>query len=252
MILLLATSLTAFLLPTPTHGMHPHPPAWVTAPPNGGGTCDGALDCNARECYSCSCSNSKCKCGGGFSGPHCEQAFCVNRTVGCNGHGNCQQTLYNTTCACDKYYSGDHCQIKECSLDCKHGGLPNKACDTCVGCKGAWTGTLCDKWDSTVPHDRLMAELLEITNASKKMLQDQQPFHPICAEGHECVGWGVDGTTGKPTPFPIVHLSYDPSRTDKKYHGLSEPLEVQSNHVVNPVWGSVDGTTWRTPKATSS
>ena len=94
-----------------------------------------------------------------------------------------------------------------------------------------------------MPHDRLMAELLEITNASKKMLQDQQPFHPICAEGHECVGWGVDGTTGKPTPFPIVHLSYDPSRTDKKYHGLSEPLEVQSNHVVNPVWGSVDGTT---------
>lgn len=50
-------------------------------------------------------------------------------------------------------------------------------------------------------------------------------------------------------PVPISRLptntvcADDPTRTDKKYNGLSEPLEVQSHHVVNPVWASVDGTT---------
>ena len=72
------------------------------------------------------------------------------------------------------------------------------------------------------------------------MLEDQQQFHPICAEGHECVGWGID-MFGKPTAFPVVHLSYDPSRSDKKFNGLSEPLEVVANHVANPVWSYVDG-----------
>lgn len=47
--------------------------------------------------------------------------------------------------------------------------------------------------------------------------------------------------SGRPTPFPIVHLSYDPSRSDKKFNGLTEPVEVVANHVVNPVWASVDG-----------
>ena len=207
---------------------------------NGGGTCRGALQCNAEACYDCSCVSGVCSCGAGWLGNHCETPFCSNRTSGCSGHGECRQSLHNVTCTCDTYYSGDHCQIKECSLDCKHGGFPNLACDKCQGCKGAWTGTLCDQWDSTVPQSRLMSQLFQISNASKKMLEDQQQFHPICAEGHECVGWGID-MFGKPTAFPVVHLTYDPSRTDKKFNGLSEPLEVVANHVVNPVWSYVDG-----------
>ncbi len=296
------------LLPAPARGMHPQPPAWVSrsarlrggAP---GAACHGALDCNARECASCGCADGRCKCGGGYSGPHCEQAFCTNRTHGCSGHGSCMQTLYNNTCICDKYYSGAHCEIAQCQLDCKHGSAPNKGCTACEGCKGAWSGKLCDTWDKSVPIATLMAKLAHIKNASQNMLNAQAPFKPVCKQGHECVGWGVDGVTGKPTAFPIVYLSCellfwlytfvlcivllysavlcfffsslslslslsrcvsvslttlypiiprlptttlcadDPGRTDKKYNGLSEPLEVQSNHVVNPVWASVDGTT---------
>ena len=86
-----------------------------------------------------------------------------------------------------------------------------------------------------------MAKLYQIANASQKMLNDQARFDPICKQGRECVGWGVDGYTGKPTRFPIVRLTYDPSRTDKRFNGLSEPLEVVANRIVNPVWASVDG-----------
>ena len=96
-------------------------------------------------------------------------------------------------------------------------------------------------WDKSVPVETLMSKLYEISNASQKMLNAQKEFNPICTQGHECVGWGIDGVSGQPTPFPVVHLSYDPSRSDKKFNGLTEPVEVVSNHVVNPVWASVDG-----------
>jgi hypothetical protein len=86
-----------------------------------------------------------------------------------------------------------------------------------------------------------MAKLLQISNASQKMLDGQRQFNPICRQGHECVGWGVDGATGRATAFPIVYLSYDPNRTDKIFEGMSEPLEVIANHVVKPVWSGVDG-----------
>jgi hypothetical protein len=87
-----------------------------------------------------------------------------------------------------------------------------------------------------------MAQLENIVDASQKMLNDQATLKPICSQGHECVGWGVNGVTGKPTPFPVVTLSYDPTRTDKRFNGLNEPLEVIANHVVDPVWASVDET----------
>ncbi len=33
----------------------------------------------------------------------------------------------------------------------------------------------------------------------------------------------------------------DPARADKKFNGMSEPLEAIATHVVNPVWSSTDG-----------
>ena len=74
-----------------------------------------------------------------------------------------------------------------------------------------------------------MQKLDQIANASQKMLDRQRQFNPICRQGHECVGWGVDGATGRPTAFPIVYLSYDPSRTDKQFNGMAEPVEVVAN-----------------------
>ena len=236
----LVSILLLLLVPAPARSMHPHLPAWMTSDDDGGGACSSPLQCNAEKCYDCACTNGKCSCTGGFSGPNCQSAFCTNRTHGCSGHGNCVETLHNISCACDKYFSGSHCEIAQCQLDCKHGGVPNKGCTTCEGCKGAWSGKLCDKWDTSVPLATLMAQLNQITNASQQMLNDQTKFNPICKQGHECVGWGVNGVTGKPTPFPIVYLSYDPTRSDKKFNGMTEPVEVIANHVVDPVWASVD------------
>jgi hypothetical protein len=192
-----------------------HPPAWVSdaapaasaASGGGGGHCSAALDCNAAKCYDCSCSNNACACRDGFSGPHCKTAFCSNRAHGCSGHGDCQQTLHDIECVCDEYYSGARCEVAQCQLDCKHGSTPNEGCTACEGCKGAWSGQLCDTWDTSVPIAALMAKLAFIKNASQRMLNDQASFKPVCKQGHECVGWGVDGVTGKPTAFPIVYLS---------------------------------------------
>ena len=207
----------------------------------GGGTCSSPLDCNAKGCYDCSCTDGQCACADGWLGDHCETPFCANRTDGCSGHGSCQQTLHNISCVCDDGFIGDHCETATCALKCKHGGSPNADCTACTGCLGAWSGKLCGTWDTTVPASKLMSKLHAFANASQKMLDDQAQFNPVCRQGHECVGWGVDGATGKPTTFPIVHLSYDPTRTDKKFNKLSEPVEVESNHVVSPVWASADG-----------
>ena len=50
--------------------------------------CDGPLDCNGKKCFECSCTDHKCQCADGWSGPHCETPFC-NATSGCSGHGSC-------------------------------------------------------------------------------------------------------------------------------------------------------------------
>ena len=208
---------------------------------NSGGSCSSALDCNARACYSCTCTSKQCQCGSGFSGEHCETAFCTDRNHGCSGHGECQMSLYNITCECDRGYIGGHCETKTCDLDCKHGGTPYADCSRCDGCKGDWGGKLCDKWQGKLPQKVLMDKLSRIANESQKMLDNQRKFNPICKQGHECVGWGVDGFTGRPTAFPIVYLSYDPTRSDKRFNGMNEPVEVVANHIVSPVWAGVDG-----------
>ncbi len=213
----------------------------ATAVMGSNGTCSGPLDCNAQHCYDCSCVNSRCTCADGWMGAHCETPFCTNRTAGCSGHGDCHQDLHSISCSCDAGFVGDHCQTATCALKCQHGSTPNGECTSCVGCLGAWSGTLCDKWNESVPVGRLMQQLYAITNATQSMLNAQAQFHPVCKQGYECVGWGVNGVTGAPTTFPVVELTYDPTRTDKTFNGMSEPLEAVSNHVVNPVWDSTDG-----------
>ena len=181
--------------------------ASAAPPPSGGGACQGVLECNGRLCNDCTCVNKQCKCGSGYAGPHCNVPFCNNRTDGCNGHGDCVSSLHNITCDCDYGYAGGHCETKTCTLQCQHGGTPYADCSKCDGCKGAWGGKLCDVWNGDVPQKELMAKLDQIANASQKMLDSQRQFNPICRQGHECVGWGVDGATGRPTSFPIVYLS---------------------------------------------
>lgn len=146
------------------------------------------------------------------------------------------------TCVCDGGWAGSRCETKTCALKCKHGGSPNRQCNKCTGCLGAWGGKLCGTYDASVPQSTLMRKLDQIASASQSALDSQKHFNPVCKQGHECVGWGVNGVTGRPTSFPVVHLSYDPTRTDKKFNGMSEPVEVNANHVVNPVWAGIDGT----------
>ena len=150
------------------------------------------------------------------------------------------QHLHNITCECDDGYIGGRCETKTCDLKCQHGGTPYDDCTKCDGCKGAW-GSSVTSGSEGIGQQTLMAKLDQISNASKKMLEGQARFNPICKTGHECVGWGIDGATGAPTRFPIVRLTYDPARTDKKFNGLSEPVEVVANHIVKPVWAGIDG-----------
>ena len=80
-----------------------------------GGSCQGPLDCNGRECLDCSCENSICVCKDGWSGDHCQTPFCVNRST-CSNHGNCKQTVHNINCDCDTGYAGPRCKTATCSL----------------------------------------------------------------------------------------------------------------------------------------
>ena len=112
----------------------------ITFGSSGGGSCQGPLDCNGKECLDCSCEDKKCVCTDGYSGDHCQTPFCVDRT-GCSNHGNCSQTVRNVSCICDPSFEGPRCELSKCELNCSlHGGVRNSACTECVGCQGAWTG----------------------------------------------------------------------------------------------------------------
>eukprot|EP00946_MAST-07B_sp_MAST-7B-sp1_P003984 g3984.t1 len=178
------------------------------------GTCHSALDCNAEQCYDCSCANEQ---------------------TGAAGTGTAGTRFTMSVASATSIMLAITAKALSVILTANMVELPILTAQRALAVKvlGAWNGD--------VPHSTLMAKLEQITNASQKMLDSQAKFDPICKQGRECVGWGVDGFTGRPTRFPIVHLSYDPSRTDKRFNGYSEPLEVVANHIVNPVWASVDG-----------
>ena len=114
----------------------------VTGVPDG---CVSPLQCNARACQDCACVDGKCKCADGFSGDTCQTPFCVNRTDGCSGHGECVVTPTSITCKCDTNFTGPTCANEtHCDLKCVHGGAPNDDCTQCDGCLVAWVGPTCN------------------------------------------------------------------------------------------------------------
>lgn len=131
-------------------------------------------------------------------------------------------------CVCDVGWKGDRCQNATCPLNCTHGGVPNADCTSCVGCAGAWTGKLCDSWNSSITASQLLNELNSVANASLAALANLQAVNPIRGN----IGWGVDIVTGSLTTLPVVQLTYtDPQKT---WHGYRYPVEAVVVPLENP------------------
>jgi hypothetical protein len=80
----------------------------------------------------------------------------------------------------------------------------------------------------------LIADLDQLGNQSQAVLQHQKQYNPLCKQHSECVGWGVDGSSGSLASFPVIQLSYsDPAKT---YQHFREPVEAQVNPHLNPVF----------------
>lgn len=139
----------------------------------------------------------------------------------CSDHGDC----LNNQCKCDGYWTGDRCQDKvACSLPCEHGGFPNDDCTRCVGCRGAWTGTYCNQWDSSVPSTQLVAELTGYASDSANYLKSIEFVRPLPGR----IGVGVDITTGQ-FKLPVVKLTYtDATKTWTNSKGVTfrQPVEA--------------------------
>jgi hypothetical protein len=116
---------------------------------------------------------------------------------------------------------------------CKHGGVINNATQICEGCLGAWSGKLCDQWDSSIPLSQLMDGLDAVAQQSQQQLDQQIQYNPLCRQSQECVGWGVDGATNSPALFPVVELTYlDPTRV---FDNFTEPIEAIVTPHLSPV-----------------
>jgi hypothetical protein len=199
------------------------------ASPPGVPSCTSAHDCNAPACLDCACKNGQCVCADGWSGAHCDTPFCTNRTAGCSGHGDCSATASDISCTCDPGWFGPRCA---CNITCGHGGEPNAACTTCEGCLGAWSGLHCETWDASVPKSTLAARLALLKNNSAEKLKADLAYNPICKSGQECVGWGIDATSGQTVHFPLLALDFGgkqqmwngfKSATGVFVQGLSQP-----------------------------
>jgi len=192
--------------------------------------CDGPLDCNGKNCFECSCTDHQCQCADGWSGPHCETPFC-NSTSGCSGHGSCVMKARSISCACDAGWAGPHCETAVCALVCVHGGAPDKGCTTCEGCRGAWGGKLCDTWNASFPASSVQLQLSALKNASQAALQESLKYTPICKQGQECVGWGVDLGAGATVNYPLLTLNFSgstPSWSGLKYPAGTSVVPSQS------------------------
>ena len=107
---------------------------------------------------------------------------------------------------------------------CKHAGVWSNMTSKCSNCAGAWSGTLCDVWDSSVSVKVLLHKMEVLTNGSQAELNEQAKLNPLCKQNTPCAGWGVDAATGSATMFPMVSLTYtNPSRT---FIGKREPVEA--------------------------
>jgi hypothetical protein len=156
------------------------------------------------------------------------EPFCSNRT-GCSNHGDCDCQNSICHCACDPNFSGDRCEVTTCNVTCFHGGVCNQArtaCDCPAG--GGWTGADCSTWNaSSLPSGALAARLQKLKNASLERLQSQIAKYgtTICKSGQECVGWGVDATTGTlGIGTSMLELAYEDHTS---WHDLIFPKGVQ-------------------------
>ena len=126
------------------------------------------------------------------------------------------------SCTCDAGWAGPHCETAVCALVCVHGGTPDAGCTTCEGCRGAWGGKLCDAWNASFPASSVQLQLSALKNASQAALQASLKYNPICRQGQECVGWGVDLGSGKAVNYPQLTLNFTGSTPS--WNGLKYPL----------------------------
>ena len=125
------------------------------------------------------------------------------------------------SCACDAGFSGAHCETAACGLKCTHGGVPDATCTTCQGCRGAWGGNLCDTW-AAADKGKAQQQLTTLQNVSQNALLKSLAYNPICKQGQECVGWGVDLGAGDKAKFPLLTLDF--SGTTPTWHGFKYPV----------------------------
>lgn len=199
--------------------------------------CQGPLDCNARHCYDCACTNQACSCADGWFGDQCQTPFCRTRAE-CSFNGDCAQTLHAIACSCDSGYTGPRCGVAVCSLKCRHGGTPDAQCKTCQGCLGAWSGPTCEVFDHSVPAAGLLADMETNFKAAQQQLKSEQNL--LCTNGQECPGWGVDIFDGSVRNL-ILAMTPDTTNPAKHYRKFVAPKEVTFTPFVKSALSLAEG-----------